>query len=308
MDSLKTLIEKKQYTLVLELTKDTFDIDSISFRIAAYLGLGKLEDALLLIEKHKHEFKEGLFNIMKVHLEVLLTLNKHDQAYEELKYYQSLPYISQEVEEYLSEAELMIRRHERKIRLDKKLSEEEIIKILDKENEDIILLAALNDIREYKISDFYDVIIRFLKRKSANSHVRTYALFLLVSDGYGKKVAFYKNERDFEVVPKDLEPPFMSSHYEKVIKSIESIAKDPSVSEVAISLLNELIIIIYPDDIFSEKDNLLLGALLIIAYEHLQISHDVMHVAESLNLSLNDLMNVVSKYKHYLQNNPPIKA
>lgn len=308
MDSLKTLIEKKQYTLVLELTKDTFDIDSISYRIAAYLGLGKLEDALLLIEKHKEDFKEGLFNIMKVHLEVLLTLNKHDQAYEELKYYQNLPYISQEVEEYLSNAELMIRRHERKIRLDKKLSEEEIIKILETENEDIILLAALNDIREYKISDFYEVIIRFLKRKGANSHVRTYALFLLVSDGYGKTVAFCKNEKDFKVVPKDLEPPFMSSHYEKVIKSIESIAKDPSVSEVAISLLNELIIIIYPDDLFSEKESLLLGALLIIAYEHLQIKHDVMHIAERLNLSLNDLMNVVSKYKHYLQNNPPIKA
>ncbi|MFA7067492.1 MAG: hypothetical protein WC127_00805, partial [Acidaminococcaceae bacterium] len=96
--------------------------------------------------------------------------------------------------------------------------------------------------------------------------------------------------------------------YEKVIKRIENIAKDPSVSEVAISLLNELIIIIYPDDIFNEKENLLLGSLLIIAYEHLQIGHEALRIAENLNLSLNDLMNVVSKYKKYLENNPPIKA
>ena len=83
MDSLKTLIAKKQYALVLDLTKKSHDIDSISFRISALLGLGQLKEALALIKKYKTQFKDGLFNIMKVHFEVLLTLRKYDEAYEE---------------------------------------------------------------------------------------------------------------------------------------------------------------------------------------------------------------------------------
>ncbi|MFA5421272.1 MAG: hypothetical protein WC344_00555 [Bacilli bacterium] len=308
MDSLKTLIEKKQYALVLELTKDSLDVDSISYRIAAYLGLGKLEDALLLIEEHKSDFKDGIFNIMKVHFEVLFTLQKYDRAYQELKYYQNLPYISQEVEEYLNGADLMIRHHERKQRLDKKLSKEEINRILNSENDDVVLLAALNDIREYKMSEFYQVIIHFLKRQDAHSHVRTYALFLLVSDGYDKTVSFDKNDKNYKVVPKDLEPPFMNSQYDAILRRLETIAKDPSVSEVANSLLNELIIILYPDNIFSSPSELLIGALLVLAYEHLQIAPDIADLASNLNISINDLMVFVQKLQKNLESNPPIQA
>ncbi|MFA5480920.1 MAG: FlaD/FlaE family flagellar protein [Bacilli bacterium] len=308
MDSLKTLIDRKQYELVLTLTKDTADMDSISYRIVAFIGLGRLADALLLIEKHKGDFGSDIFNIMKIHLEILLTMRKYDKALEELHYYQNLPYISQEVEEYLRDAPNMIRQHERANRQNRRLNEEEIEDILHKDKDDISLLAALNDLRAYRIGDFYESIIDLIRRQEVNSHVRTYALLLLVADGFRGRIHFYKNEKEYDIIPADLEPPFIGPAYEALSKRLESAAKDPSVSGIAVSLLNDLIIVIYPDDLLKEKPELLCAALLLIAYEHLNSAIGVAEVASKFNVSQKDLNNLTSHLKKYLEANPPIKA
>ena len=306
MDSLKTLIEKKQYNLVLDLTKNNLDIDAISFRISAYLGLGQLEEALQLIKKYQTKFKDGLFNIMRVHFEVLLTLKKYDEAYEELKYYQNLPYISQEVEEYLNEANSMIRAYERHDNKPQKRSKDEIISILKNEKDSLVLLTALNDIREYNINEFADLLIWFMGRKNINAFVATYPLLLLVHGGYDQTVSFTKNAKLYSVVPKKLEPPFVNENYQSVIRIVEQVAKDPSISEVAISLLNELIIILYPDSIFDIEINLLSGALLSLAYDHFQIKRDDEVLSQRLNINKNLLKDLVVKLNRDLKDNPPV--
>ena len=306
MDSLKTLIEKKQYNLVLDLTKNNLDIDAISFRISAYLGLGQLEEALQLIKKYQSKFKDGLYNIMRVHFEVLLTLKKYDEAFEELKYYQNLPYISQEVEEYLNEANSMIHAYERHDNKTQKRSKDEIISILKHEEDSLVLLTALNDIREYNINEFADLLIWFMKRKNINAFVATYPLLLLVHGGYDQTVSFTKNAKLYSVVPKNLEPPFVNENYQSVIRIVEQVAKDPAISEVAISLLNELIIILYPDNIFDIEKNLLSGALLSLAYEYFQIKRDDEALAQRLNFNKELLQDLVVKLNRDLKDNPPV--
>jgi hypothetical protein len=88
------------------------------------------------------------------------------------------------------------------------------------------------------------------------------------------------------VIPKDLEPPFINEKYDEVVKKIEAVAKDPTVSEVAISLLNELIIILYPDNIFDFDSDLLAGAILTIAYDHFQISRMIQTRKTPLSMSI----------------------
>lgn len=308
MDSLKTLIVKKQYALVLDLTKKSHDIDSISFRISAYLGLGQLKEALALIKKYKTQFKDGLFNVMKVHFEVLLTLQKYDEAYEELKYYQNLPYISQEVEEYLHDATNMIRTHERRNNTNQQQSKEEIVATLQNEQDSLVLLTALSNVRNYNILEFSDLLIWFMKRKNINTFVSTYPLFLLVSGGYDKEISFSKNGKEYAVVPKELEPPFTNKNYYPLIGIIEQTAKDPSVSEVAVSLLNELIIILYPENIFDYEINLLAGALLAIAYDHFQIARDDRALSSRLNIEIAKMQDLAVSLNRYLQDNPPIKG
>jgi len=308
MDSLKTLLDRKQYELVLSLTKDSVDIDSISFRIAAFLGLGRVGDALGLIEKHKGEFGSGVLSIMKVHLEILLSMRRYDKAYEELKYYEDLPYISQEVEEYLREAPEMIRKQERNEHSHNKLSEDEIESILAKDEDDHSLLSALNAIRDYRMSDFYEAIIHLLKRGDINSHVRTYALLLLVADGFRGRVRFRKNDKEYDLIPFELEPPFVGPRHDAFVRHLEAQAKDPSISEVAISILNDLIIVLYPDDILKEDVNLLSAALIAVANEHLRSDLSMDDVALRLGVDHQALEKMVKRIKDTLRANPPIKA
>ncbi len=306
MDSFRTLIEKKQFQLVADLTKACRDAQTATFRIAALVGLGRLEEALDLIAKFRGDFGDDTFTIMKVHLELLLMKNKYDKAYQELNYYKDLPYISQEVEEYLSQAEDMIRTHERNYNKNRKRSKEEIFDILEKGKDNLFLLGALNDIRDYNIGDFTNHLILLIKRSGINSFVSTYALFLLVSSGYQKPISILKNGKKYVVIPKDLEPPYINEKYDEVLKKIEAVAKDPTVSEVAISLLNELIIILYPDNIFDFDSDLLAGAILAIAYDHFQISRDDSNLAKLFAIDVDRLRQSIEDFSRLLATNPPI--
>lgn len=307
MDSLKTLIERKQFQLVVDLTQNYRDAETATFRIAALVGLGRIEEALDLIAKFHGEFEDATFQIMKVHLEILLMNNKYEKAYQELNYYKDLPYISQEVEEYLRDAEKMIRDHERNYNKNRKRSKEEIYAMLDKERDDLVLLAVLNEIRDYNIKDFTYHLILFLRRKDINSFVKTYSLFLLVSSAYDKPVSFIKNNKKYDVIPKELEPPFINENYDKVIRAIEGIAKDPTITEAANSILNEIIIIFYPDNVFDNDINLLVGALLFVAYDLFQIQCDDRKLAEQLAIDVDRMGRLANDFTQALASNPPIK-
>lgn len=307
MDSLKTLIERKQFQLVVDLTCEYRDAASAAFRIAALVGLGRLEEALGLITKFRGEFEDANFSIMRVHFEILLLKNRYDRAYEELNYYKELPYISQEVEEYLNQAEEMIRSHERSYNKNRKRSKDEIYEILEKEKDSLLLLAVLNEIRDYNIRDFTYHLILFLKRGGINSFVSTYALLLLVSSGYEKPIDFYKNDKKYVVTPKELTPPFINEKYDEVVKRIEITAKDPAVSEAAKSLLNDLVIILYPEDIFDCEIKLLAGSLLSIAFDHFQIPRDDLSFARLLDVDVTQLRLQTDHFAKCLNANPPVE-
>ena len=103
MDSLKTLMDKKQYDLVIKLTENSNDSIALFYRLSALLVVGKSEDALNLIKTKRLILQNKLALLIKFHIEILCLLGRFDEAYSELKYYEDLPYESQEVEEILRE-------------------------------------------------------------------------------------------------------------------------------------------------------------------------------------------------------------
>ena len=84
MDSLKTLMDKKQYDLVLKLTENSQDSLALFYRLSALLATGRSEDALKLIKDKRQILiaKPGV--LMKIHIELLCLLGKFDEAYSEL--------------------------------------------------------------------------------------------------------------------------------------------------------------------------------------------------------------------------------
>ena len=54
MDSLKSLIDQKNYDLVIKLTETSTSSTDLFYRISAFICLGKYEEALFVIQEHLH--------------------------------------------------------------------------------------------------------------------------------------------------------------------------------------------------------------------------------------------------------------
>ena len=83
MDSLKTLMDKKQYDLVLKLTENSQDSLALFYRLSAMLATGKSEAALSLIKEKRQILLTKPSILMKIHIEILCMMAKFDEAYEE---------------------------------------------------------------------------------------------------------------------------------------------------------------------------------------------------------------------------------
>ena len=98
MDSLKTLMDKKQYDLVIKITENSEDSLSLFYRLSALLAVSRINDALALIKEKRQVLLTKPAILMKIHIEILCLLGKFDEAYEELNYYKELPYENQQTE------------------------------------------------------------------------------------------------------------------------------------------------------------------------------------------------------------------
>ena len=85
MDNLKTLFDKKHYDLIIKITRNSSNADDIIYAISSFVALGKLDDALLLINEKKEILKKDLPILMKAHIDILCLKGDFDKAYEEAK-------------------------------------------------------------------------------------------------------------------------------------------------------------------------------------------------------------------------------
>jgi hypothetical protein len=110
MDSLKSLMDKKEYQLVLDLTKGSSDPEAIFYRATAYISLNQPVPATaLLVENREELFKANPVLLMKVTFELRFIQKQFDEAYKDLEWFSNQPYVSQAVEEQLRAAPALIR-------------------------------------------------------------------------------------------------------------------------------------------------------------------------------------------------------
>lgn len=272
MDSLKSLMDRKDYELVIKLTENSQDINYLFYRISAFLALGKGERALSTI-KHNRKILEGdLSLLVKIHIEILCLLNNFDEAYEELRYYENLPYVSQQVEEVLREMPKFIREEEKKSVSSKELSNDELRKMLNSHDQNVVL-PALDLVRDRDINMFMPSIEKILVKFPKQS-IRSFALLLLVQKHINKDVAFDHMGDVIAVNPSSLEPPFIGSEFNDFLRELQKELKDPAASENAIQILSSYIIYTYPIKLEISYD-LLIEALRAIALEYLQNKDDI---------------------------------
>ena len=264
-----------KYQQIINKLKDTKNNDELFILLNAYINEKLYEDAIKLIENNSQLVKEKPLHIIKLHIELLLSLELFDEASIAYKKYLELPYISQEVEEYLKEIPSLI--EERKdVNKNKTYTIDEIDEILTSHYDQGKIMDVLFSLDNYNILKLLTPIEIFLLRKDVHPSLRTYALISLVSNNISSPVQILKDGNKITVVPNKLKPPFCDDNFKKVIKYIESeLYKDPSVQQIAFQLLNNYVLDCYPDDVLNDVDlNEFCLALTSLAKDYLSIAND----------------------------------
>ena len=302
MDSLKTLMDKKQYDLVLKLTENSQDSLALFYRLSAMLATGRSEDALKLIKDKRQILLAKPGVLMKIHIELLCLLGKFDEAYSELRYYQELPYENQETEELLNSLPKYIREEEIKVYKRQEVGQDELRKKLLSKN-DVDVLSALDAVRGQSLESFLLPIINILKNYPKQL-VRTFALLLLVAKKYDKKVEFLHGDKLIEVIPNELDEPFIIpglGNIDDLSSLFQNEYHDPSLSQNAINILSSYMVYIYPNKVNYSKEELLV-VFGYIAKELLQSKdNDLDKLCEKHGLDKQEIKEEVNKIKAHLE-------
>ena len=302
MDSLKTLMDKKQYDLVLKLTENSQDSLALFYRLSAMLATGRSEDALKLIKDKRQILLAKPGVLMKIHIELLCLLGKFDEAYSELRYYQELPYENQETEELLNSLPKYIREEEIKVYKRQEVGQDELRKKLLSKN-DVDVLSALDAVRGQSLESFLLPIINILKNYPKQL-VRTFALLLLVAKKYDKKVEFLHGDKLIEVIPSELDEPFIIpglGNIDDLSSLFQNEYHDPSLSQNAINVLSSYMVYIYPNKVNYSKEELLV-VFGYIAKELLQNKdNDLDKLCEKHGLDKQEIKEEVNKIKAHLE-------
>ena len=298
MDNYKTLLEKKEYDLLLSLTEGDLSPAGLSYRASAYLAKGDAKQAFNILNAHRDElYKVNPLKTMKSIFELRFILKEFEEAYDDLEHFENLPYVSQEVEEYLHALPKLIRTEERNSSLSDKYSEEEIIEKLSEKSDDYEIISTLNIIGPWRAKDYVRSLVNLVTGQKS-SLVRTYALMYLIAAKYDKEITLIKNGKTFNIVPARIDPPFTGKEFEDFREKLDESINDPSVSNVAKKLLNDYIFELFPETLPLEKEGpVYLLAFSSLAHEYLSSEFDLVKECEEKNVNLEEVKALIEKVK-----------
>lgn len=271
MDNLETLFNKKQYVLVASLTKDSKNPKERFLRVSSLVILSKADEALDDIEEYNEMlFKAYPKQTMKLHFELLFSKKLFDDARLALTRYESYPYVSQEIEEYLREIKDRIPYEEHPNNKGEYIPVDKMLETLEIGTDNGEISQVVFSLKNYNINIYIDSLKIFLTRSDVHPNFKTYALILLVDQKYDEEIRVKLHDKNMFVNPKKLTPPFMSKSFNEVCKLInEKSDKNMSLIETALHLFNCYIIDTYPDEIYVENLSDLADVFVELAKEYL---------------------------------------
>ena len=216
-------------------------------------------EALYVIQDYQNILEKDLAALIPIHIDLLCTLERYDQAYSVLEYYSNLPYQSQVVEELLVEMKNIIAKEEKKNQL-YTISDEQLIKYLHSQNKEDVLYA----IDVLKKRDVFDFLIELcqLMRNHPSQIIRSLVLLLLVDKEVDRNLPFLSYQGMITVNPKNAPHPFSNQEFNDLVNKINHETDDLTLSQNGVQILSNLALYIYPFEIDKDLDEILLAVIL----------------------------------------------
>ena len=296
VNRIEELYEQKNFDLLIKLVGSSFDPKERFLVLSALVQLGKRKEALDEIDKYQAILETSHpFQLMKMHFELLLSEKLFDEARIKLRHYENLPYISQEVEEFLREMKVRIEDEAHAKKGSTLAPLDEVFETLETGTNQSEIAQAIFSLKNYNINLLIDSLRIFLKRKDVHPNFRTYVLIYLVDQKFDTEIEVLIRNKITVVNPSKIVPPFMHEDFNEVCRQITVFSEgDTSITETALHLFNCYILDTYPEDIYADGIIELAQAFVYIAMGYLQQK-------PSFTSSL------ASKIQEILEKTPPIK-
>lgn len=298
MEDCKALLQKGEFARVEALTRQAKDGRGLLYRLSALLGLCRYEEALALVTSNRQAlWQENPLRTLQANFELRFALGQFDEAYADLDYFQQLPYVRQEVEEALRALPQAIRAAERAARPGPEYQDEEIAAIFAGRGNDMELLHLLHRLQQEGADRYLTQIREVATSLSRPSDLRTFALLLLLSCGDEQALRFEKNGVARTLIPAKLHPPFSDKDYATLANRLSG-HKDASLGNLALSLVNQVVLALFPEPLASlGPSELLEDASLALARRYLRLSSPPATKA---------MEEAMGKIERLLRENPPL--
>lgn len=299
MDNLKTLMDKRNYNLVIKITENSKDSTDLFYRISAYTALGQLENALNVIKDNRKILEKKLDLLIKIHFQLLFMLNRFDEARDEMDKYYQLPYYSQAVEEKLNSLPKEIAKKEKESYMMSNHNKFIDDTLLNPKNSDDVISAVelINDEDLYKFSNkIQNVLTSDISRE-----VKNYIIFRMIKAKVNFEFLYKINEDEIiKINPLNAKNPFESDIFKDVCNKLSSLSKNPSLQKSMFDVLMIYISNQFPYDINFEP-LFMFYAIKLIGCDLLNIdNNEVLDEIISSELSLKKVIEVKDIIKQKL--------
>ena len=246
--------------------------ESLMLDLAKLLQEGKGKEAMEFILSHReHLYAYDPEKTLRANFELRFMLHEFDEAYEDYDYFSSLPYVSQAVEEMLRGIPKLIRGNELASHSGDHFDEEIAHAALTDGEDPYAILGVLQSLKSRDITPFLEDIYPILS-SDIHEDVKTFALFLLVDKKIDHECLLIKRGKSYKINPIKLGNPFNNESYLKVYQAAQK-EKDASRSGVALELLDQLTLSLYPEKVYKDEEfDLFYRCLMLLADVYLGLA------------------------------------
>ena len=233
MKNIAEMFEKQEFEEIIEDFKNSNKYEEILYVLSSYISLNNVGAAYELYKKKEKIIeKENFISSMNYLFLILALLNNDDLVKREFSRIKSLPYISQEVEEFLRDLDSNYQKIKSATIEDNSSNYNFIDELNGEKDENVI--GAIKYIHETYKDQLagYGVLFyeAFIKREKFDL-AKNFLLLELLEIGFNKEISFFKNGKFYYINPKEYQKRYLE--YERMIDDfIKYIRKNEKITNL----------------------------------------------------------------------------
>lgn len=275
------LIENERFEEALAKLDAKYDDESVYKKLICLYGLKRFEEAYSLSKASLNSVEKNYYDVLCLHIAILLELEKDEEAYDLLEEELEMPYIPAQYENYLNETyEMLYRKRvqsQKQYNIFDTYQDQEIKQILIGERDKNLLLIILDQLQKRNIRMYLKELKHILTLNDYPNDLKAIILELLVEQGIMEEVKVISNNKEFDVDLSTLTPLMEQYSIEAILGIIEEKVdeKDVSIFNACQDLLIAYHASIYPESVEEDEYILIAAGIYYAALTNYGIDKDI---------------------------------